>query len=229
MAQRNGEVSQESRIAEDMERLASYYRSEMRFEQAVAVLRKVIALKTAAARAETPEVAKSMMDLADLYQDDEDYANAAPLIERALAIKQACNEQDADYASDLERLALCEEKQNHLDRSEELLKQTIAVKEKAVGPNSPSLAMCLERLGDCYLARKNYTEALPLYKRAKAICDQAVAHIGKDKTVWMDYNSYNYTMKRLQPKLSQAGGTETTIRKTGQSFFQWHMPPVGNK
>ena len=52
--------------------------------------------------------------------------------------------------------------------AEPLYKRALAIFEKALGPDHPSVASALNNLADLYSAQGRYADAEPLYKRALA-------------------------------------------------------------
>ncbi|CAN0543301.1 unnamed protein product, partial [Laminaria digitata] len=55
-----------------------------------------------------------------------------------------------------------------------LYKRSLAIKEKALGPEHPSVATSLNNLAGLLETQGNYAEAGPLYKRSLAIAEKAL-------------------------------------------------------
>ncbi len=58
--------------------------------------------------------------------------------------------------------------------AEPMLERSVAIKEKALGPDHPSLATSLNNLANLYRAQGRYEEAEPLYQRDMAITEKAL-------------------------------------------------------
>ena len=60
------------------------------------------------------------------------------------------------------------------EETEPLLQRSLAIKEKALGPDHPSVATTLNNLAGLYESQGRYEEAEPLYQRALAIWEKAL-------------------------------------------------------
>ena len=69
----------------------------------------------------------------------------------------------------LNNLALLYGTQGHYAQAEPLYKRSLAIKEKALGPNHPDVAKILNNLAILYRATKRETQAEELEKRAARI------------------------------------------------------------
>ena len=72
-------------------------------------------------------------------------------------------------AGSLYGLALLYGSQGQYEQAELLYKRSLAIREKAVGPDHPSVAMGLENLADLYRKTGREEAAIELEKRAAAI------------------------------------------------------------
>ncbi len=63
--------------------------------------------------------------------------------------------------------------QNYAE-AEPLHKRSLAIREKALGPDHPDVAQSLNNLGGLYKVQGKYAEAEPLYQRALAIREKAL-------------------------------------------------------
>jgi len=61
-----------------------------------------------------------------------------------------------------------------------LAQRALAILEKALGPNHPSVAVSLNNLAELYQAEGRYAEAEPLYKRSLAIREKALGPVHPD-------------------------------------------------
>ena len=74
---------------------------------------------------------------------------------------------------DLNNLAGLYYVQGNYAEAEPLWKRSLAIWEKALGPEHPHVATSLNNLGDLYRAQGNYAEAEPLYERSLAVWEKA--------------------------------------------------------
>ncbi len=58
--------------------------------------------------------------------------------------------------------------------AEPLYKRSLAIREKALGPDHPDVASSLNNLGSLYENQGRYADAEPLYKRSLAIREKAL-------------------------------------------------------
>ena len=54
------------------------------------------------------------------------------------------------------------------------MKRSLAIQEKALGPDHPAVALNLNNLAELYRAQGQYAKAEPLYKRALSILEKTV-------------------------------------------------------
>ena len=64
--------------------------------------------------------------------------------------------------------------QGRLDEAEPLLQRTLAIRERALGPDHPDTAQSLNNLAELYHSQGRLNEAEPLLQRALAIAEQAL-------------------------------------------------------
>jgi tetratricopeptide (TPR) repeat protein len=72
-------------------------------------------------------------------------------------------------ANSLNDLAVVHKDQGRFADAEPLFKRSLAIREKALGPNHPDVAASLRNLGILYYEHDRYADAEPLFKRALAI------------------------------------------------------------
>ena len=77
-------------------------------------------------------------------------------------------------AQSLNNLAVVFQSQGRTAEAEALYKRTLAIREKALGPDHPDVALSLHNLALVYGAQGRTAEAEPLYKRALAIFEKAL-------------------------------------------------------
>ncbi len=62
----------------------------------------------------------------------------------------------------------------HYSEAEPLYQRSVAILEKALGPEHPDVAASLNNLAGLYKVQGHYAEAEPLYKRSLAINEKAL-------------------------------------------------------
>ena len=96
------------------------------------------------------------------------YGVAAKLAEKQLAIAEK-HLHEGRVAASLGNLALYYTKLGKYAEAEPLHKRSLAIKEKALGPDHPNIAYNLENLAEIYAKTDREAEAEKLEKRAAAI------------------------------------------------------------
>ncbi len=103
-----------------------------------------------------------------------DYEEAVGQTEAALKETEDFGEHDPLLATTLNNLATLYESLGRHGKAEPLYKRSLAIAEKALGPEPPDLAAILNNLAGLYQAQGRIGEAEPLFKRALAIWEQAL-------------------------------------------------------
>jgi tetratricopeptide (TPR) repeat protein len=75
---------------------------------------------------------------------------------------------DVILAATLNNLAELYKEEGRYADAEPLYKRVLAINEKALGPDHPSVALALNDLAELYKEEGRYADAEPLYKRALA-------------------------------------------------------------
>ena len=99
---------------------------------------------------------------------------AALLIGFFLSVPHAALAQGLFEASDLNERAIKLGNAGRYSEAEPLYKQSLAIREKVLGPNHPDVAATLNGLAELYRAQGRYADAEPLYKRSLAIREKAL-------------------------------------------------------
>jgi len=156
------------------EKVAQFY-SQGRYQEAIPVARRLLAINEKALGPDHPNVATSLNDLAVLYDSLGDYARAEPLFKRSLAIyEKALGPDHPRVATSLNNLAGLYDSLGDYPRAEPLYKRSLANFEKALGTEHPSVATSLNNLGLLYYSLGDYQRAEPLYKRCLVIREKAL-------------------------------------------------------
>src|SRR5476651_1821167 len=87
--------------------------------------------------------------------------------------------QGVDEAKRLNQQAIQFYQQRRYADAEPLFKRSLAISEKALGPDHPDVATALNNLAQIYESQGRYADSEPLYKRSRAIFEKA---LGPDHT-----------------------------------------------
>jgi CHAT domain-containing protein/Tfp pilus assembly protein PilF len=153
---------------------AKLYR-EGKYDAAIPLAERAIAIREKALGPEHPLVAASLNNLGGLYYEKADYARAEPLYRRALAIREkALGPEHPLVAGSLNNLAGLYHEKGIFAPAEPLYRRALAIWEKALGPEHPNVADSLDNLAGLYGRKGDYARAEPLHRRALAIREKAL-------------------------------------------------------
>ena len=102
------------------------------------------------------------------------FTEAEEQLKAALKEAEKFEPSDSRLAESLNALAGLYSAQGKYAEAEPLYKRSLAITEKALGPEYPDVATSLNNLALLYSAQGKYAEAEPLYKRSLAILEKAV-------------------------------------------------------
>eukprot|EP00959_Pyramimonas_sp_CCMP1952_P399828 8377558-Pyramimonas_sp.AAC.1 len=153
--------------------LASMYQKLGRFEDALPLFERSLAMRDRVHREEHPHVATSLNKLATLYRDMDRYEDALPLFERSLAIhEKVYGEEHPKVAESLTNLALLYKNMKRFEDALPLVERSLAIFEKVHGEEHSDVALGLNNLATLYRDMERYKDALPLYERSLAIFEK---------------------------------------------------------
>lgn len=162
-------------IANSSNSLGTLYITLERFEEAIPLLCRALAIREKALDRDHSDIATSLSSLATLLMSKSDYVAAEPLYRRALEIREKALDPDHRHvAIGLGNLATLLFNKGDYDGAEHLHCRALAISEKAYGSDHPDTAICLNNLGVLLMESKgDYAAAEPLYRRALAISEKA--------------------------------------------------------
>ena len=144
-----------------------------RYEEALPLSERALAIFEKLVGTENPEFAASLNNLAMLYKEKGDYARAEPLYQRALAIKERMTgTQPLELAASLNNLAVLYMEKGDYARAEPPYQRALKIKEEALGADHSSVATTLNNLARLYVAKREHARAEPLYQRALTISEK---------------------------------------------------------
>ncbi len=146
---------------------------EGRFDEAIPLAERALALRVKALGPDDPRVGQSLNNLAGLYYQKGDYQKVEPLFERALAIRiKSLGANHPDVATSLNNLAGLYYKRGDYQKAEPLFRQALAIYEKSLGTEHHNFAQALNNLAAVYYEMKQYRKAVPMYERALLIYER---------------------------------------------------------
>lgn len=147
------------------------YRSMGRYDEALPLLERSLALRRAYWGPEHPEVAESMNSLASLLRASGNPEAAEPLFREALAMRRKLlGETHPDVLTSMNNLALLLEAQGDVEVAEQLLRETLARRRATLGTEHEKVGVSLNNLA--YLLRE------------KGDLDAAEALLREGVTMW---------------------------------------------
>lgn len=114
----------------------------------------------------------------------------------ALATSSIAQQAPADEAAALNRQAVQFYVQGRYAEAEPLFKRSLAIRERALGPEHPEFATSLNNLGEVYREQGRFAEAEPLYRRSLTI---------KEKVLGLDHPQVARSLKGLGEILDEQG------------------------
>jgi tetratricopeptide (TPR) repeat protein len=165
-------------VAQSLNNLAVLYYDQGRNADAEPLFKRSLAIKEKTFGPDNPDVAQSLNNLAVLYDAQGRFADAEPLYKRSLAIREkALGPNHPEVARSLNNLAALYERQGRyadaepLGRyadAEPLYKRSLAITEKALGPNHRDVALSLSNLALLYGIQGRYADAYSYIQRTFA-------------------------------------------------------------
>jgi CHAT domain-containing protein/Tfp pilus assembly protein PilF len=148
---------------------------EGRYEEAIPLAQRALALSEKTLGPEHPDTATSLIILGGLYETTGAYAKAEPLFERAVALyEKALGPEHPDTATSLIILASLHTATGAYAKAVPLFERAVAIREKALGPEHAATATALNDLAKLYQLTGAYAKVEPLLQRALAIREKAL-------------------------------------------------------
>jgi CHAT domain-containing protein/tetratricopeptide (TPR) repeat protein len=169
-------------LAKQVEQL----REDGKFEAAIPIAERVVALREHVRGPAHPEVAQALEDLAALYREQgvHDKAEAAAL--RSLGIREkAHGPGHIETARSLDELGEVYRARGKYAQAAPVTLRALEIREKELGPGHADVAHTLDDLGMLYYLQGAYDKAEPVYVRALAIREKVLGavHVGVAETL----------------------------------------------
>jgi len=149
----------------------NFDQAEMEFIQALNAAEEISAPKGGSSGLKDGCLAETLNELAAVYYNQDRLEEAQEACNRSLTIRKTLNEPIAD---NLNNLALIASASGDEENAITLAKQSLAMREKDLGPNDPDVAASLKTLAKLECRDKNFSSARDLLTRALAIDEKAL-------------------------------------------------------
>lgn len=159
-------LAEARRLDEEVEQLSK----QGKFQAAIPVVRRVLAIYQKVLGPEHPNTATSLNNLGELLRVQGDYAAARPHLEQALAIqKKVLGLEHPGTATSLNNLGSLLYAKADYAGARPYYEQAFAIRKKILGVQHPETAKCLDNLGDVLEKQGDYAGARSYYEQALAI------------------------------------------------------------
>lgn len=156
------------------EQVARYF-SDERFDEAIPLARKALAIVEKILGPKAPTVATYMNNLAMLHIVNGDYKQAEPLLTQALTIyEDAYGPKHLDVASAHYHLGLLYERMGDYAPAERSFERAVTVLKELPGPKHADLIPALNGLAQVHADKGEYTRAEQLFEEALAMAKVAL-------------------------------------------------------
>ena len=139
------------RTAASLNSLASVYRNQKWYEEALDLYERALDVKLKVLGEEHPDVASTLNGMANVYQMQGRYEEALDLYERALDVElKVLGEEHPDVASTLNGMANVYLMQGRYEEALEFYERALAMEQKALGEEHPGVAPTLNNMAVVY-------------------------------------------------------------------------------
>jgi TonB family protein len=145
--------------------------NEGKYDEAFPLALQALSLRTAAVGLNDPELIPLLTNLGEITKR-KDLELSSNYYTRALGLaEKAYGQTDIRLTTILDPLAFVEYTRKRTTVGEDLFRRSLRIKEIALGPRDPEIAVTAFNLAQAYAARAQYKDASPLLERAIAIWD----------------------------------------------------------
>ena len=143
---------------------------EQKYDEALAQTKKALEIREKLLPQNDPLIANCLVYLGDIYLARNEFDAAKKVLERSLAIQiEQSSPDDVNLTLTMDRLAQAYYGNREDRKAEDIIKRSLAAKEKALGAESTIVAEAYMTLGQYYRAKKSFDRALENYRRSLLI------------------------------------------------------------
>jgi tetratricopeptide (TPR) repeat protein len=164
----------ESATIATIKELSSVYVAERKYDQAAALLQKLVALDEKSG--EKADLCTNLRTLGQIVHKQGNLSASATYLHRAVELARSGATDTATLSSLMVEEAVICEQDGAISKVEPLLLEVLKLRTKELQPNDLSVISCVEHLADFYTSQSRYTEAEPLYKRCIAAREKLPAN-----------------------------------------------------
>ena len=157
--------------------LAHIYAELGRYDQAMRVSHKALAVWEKVLGKEHPSTATTYNNIAFVHYRQGDYAKGLEWYEKALAVwEKVLGKEHPDTATTYNNIAGVYSRQGDYAKALEWYEKDLAVSEKVLGKEHPSTATTYNNIAGVYSRQGDYAKALEWYEKALAIFEKRLGH-----------------------------------------------------
>jgi len=192
------------RLASALTRLGDVLSSLTRYDEAITVLRRALAVRRDLFGADHPHIADTLESLGTVFYERGDYKKAVEFHRRALAIVEAAfGPNHASVGEALNNLANGVTKLGTPKEAAALYERARVIYERLHTGDHPDLATMFHSLGNSYKRLGKYERALTMYYRARDMWTRLVG--GKHRQVAQTLNGVANTLVKLNRRKEAVG------------------------
>ena len=120
-----------------------------------------------------PQIVEVMNSLGELYLQQNRDTDALRYLQSALAIRMKLNAQSVESATSMCSLGLLYFKQKDYVNAEKMYTEALGIRKQLLGEDAPDVGSAMTGLAVIALVQNKFTDAEPLFQRAKEILEKA--------------------------------------------------------
>ena len=201
------------KIADDLLVSAALCRSMKKYDQATAILNRVLAIHVPALGYDSTAVADDFSRMAQIDMERKRLPMAASSLNAALTIrKRLAGPLDVSLVPDLDRLGEVSTTMRRYDKAEEAYRLALVIRETLYGKEHADLLATIDGLAYALFGQKKYDEAEPLYQRLIALWVWSVGGEHPMVAIALDKAAAFYADQKKYDQAQEAAGRANAIR-----------------
>lgn len=139
--------------------------SEGKYQDALPLAKRVVEIREQSVNQDIQLIRSAYLNLAELYVALGKYGDAESAFERVVESYRKLNANDVRLADVLTRMALVQVAMTDTGKAEAAYKESLRLKETALGSHDPATIKSLQDLAEFYHFKEDYDKAIPYYRR----------------------------------------------------------------